>query len=583
MRLSTPGTFAVSIHLVGLLAVQGCHRPAARVTPLPAQTPPPVFAPSRPSVAQEPLPLAHRTRHEREAGVLSAMHKRVWARRASLPDIRRIASDVYPLICEAAQQAEVTPYLQAFARDNGLDLEQAREQWVAIEEADLLLEAGGNPDDISPAGASGVAQWMLNIAREQGLHIDFARSRQFTARIDALNWRIAWLTYLSRPDADQNLPSKPTLTPADFATLPALQQERETLREQRRQADDRFEPRKAVFAHARYLLRLYRKFPSKDWIFQAYHGGEWGAKKEIWFYLGQKPASYAEAIQSGNTGQRLTYEDVYFGITPHAHIPAFRYIYGRGDDHRHYWWKLRSAQEALALYHRDPTGFEQEWNRLLPGRRTEAVWYPDAPVHAIADLNALQSSQGKGLVPVTSAANMLVRPAPLDTPNAQWYAALQPSAKGALLLAVEAYKRAGGKTVLTVGDMTLTPQYSAQLKALHPPKPTLAPPYPPDPELKTLPGGGPPADFDYHTTGLAADILAPKTKWEREILEYALAYLEERQIVAVTEAKDYNEPRYHLVPNPRYTDALSKIGERRVGQRPVPVVLCQSRLPAYRR
>lgn len=96
---------------------------------------------------------------------------------------------------------------------------------------------------------------------------------------------------------------------------------------------------------------------------------------------------------------------------------------------------------------------------------------------------------------------------------------------------------------------------------MHPPKPTLAPPYPPDPELKTLPGGGPPADFDYHTTGLAADILAPKTKWEREVLEYALAYLEERQIVAVTEAKDYNEPRYHLVPNPRYADALSKIGQ----------------------
>ena len=88
--------------------------------------------------------------------------------------------------------------------------------------------------------------------------------------------------------------------------------------------------------------------------------------------------------------------------------------------------------------------------------------------------------------------------------------------------------------------------------------------YPPDSDTKTLPGGGPPSEFDYHTTGLAADILAPKTKLEREILEYALAYLEERQIIAVTEAKDYNEPRYHLVPNPCYADALSKIGENGV-------------------
>ena len=489
------------------------------------------------------------------------MHKRVWGRRASLPDIRRIAADVYPVISEAALQPQVTPTLQAFANDNGLTLDQARKKWIAVEEADLLLEAGGNPEDVSSAGATGVAQWMPNIAREQGLHVDLVQSRQLTGRIDALNWHIAWLTYLSRPNADPNAPGKPTVTPADASTLPALQLERETLRDQRRQIDDRYDTRKAVFAHARYLLRLYAKFPSLDWIFQAYHGGEWGAKKEIWQYMGQKPASYAETIRTGKNGQPLTYEDIYFGITPAAHVPAFRYIYGRGDDHRHYWWKLRSSLEALALYHRDPTALEQEWTKLLPGRRTEAVWYPDAPAHAIADLNALKAANGNGLLQVTSTRNIIVRPAPLDTANAPLYAALQSSAKGALLLAAEAYKSAGGKMPLTIGDLTLTPETSARLKALHPPKPSLLPIYPPDAELKTLPGGGPPADFDYHTTGLAADILAPKTKVEREILEYALAYLEERQIIAVTEAKDYNEPRYHLVPNPHYSDALSKIGQ----------------------
>lgn len=510
---------------------------------------------------QEPLPLEHRTREQREAGVLASMRKRVWGRRASLPDIRRIATDVYPLIGEAALQPQVTPYLQVLANDNGVTLKQAREKWIAIEEADLLLEAGGNPEDVSSAGATGVAQWMPNIAREQGLHVDLARSRQLTARINALNWRIAWLTYLARPDADPNAPGKPLFAPADVTSLPALQQERETLRAQRLQFDDRYDPRKAIFAHARYLLRLYAKFPSPDWIFQAYHGGEWGAKKEIWYYLGQKPTAYADAIRAGNEGQPLTYEDVYFGITPIAHVPAFRYIYGRGDDHRHYWWKLRSSQAALALYHRDPAAFEQEWTRLLPGRRTEAVWYPDAPAHAIADLDALKAAQGKGLLPVPSAGNLISRPALLDTENASLYAALQPAAKGALLLAAEAYTRAGGKTPLMVGDLTLTPEYSARQKALHPPKPSVLPIYPPDADLKTLPGGGPPSDFDYHTTGLAADILAPKTKWEREILEYALAYLEERQIVALTEAKDYSEPRYHLVPNPRYADALGKIGQ----------------------
>ena len=390
-----------------LSALAGCHRSANGVAP-PSIKPTvklatPMFAPAQPTVAQEPLPLEHRTREQREAGVLASMRKRVWGRRASLPDIRRIANDVYPLICEAVKQPQVTPCLQSFANDNGLTLEQAREKWISIEEADLLLEAGGNPEDVSSAGATGVAQWMPNIAREQGLHVDLARSRQLTARIDALNWRIAWLTYLARPDADPNAPGKPLFAPSDLTSLPALQQERETLRAQRVQFDDRYDPRKAIFAHARYLLRLYAKFPSSDWIFQAYHGGEWGAKKEIWYYLGQKPASYEDAIRAGNGGQPLTYEDVYFGITPIAHIPAFRYIYGRGDDHRRYWWKLRSSQAALALYHLDPKAFEQEWTHLLPGRRTEAVWYPDAPAHAVADLDALKTAQGKGLLPVTSA------------------------------------------------------------------------------------------------------------------------------------------------------------------------------------
>ena len=65
---------------------------------------------------------------------------------------------------------------------------------------------------------------------------------------------------------------------------------------------------------------------------------------------------------------------------------------------------------------------------------------------------------------------------------------------------------------------------------------------------------------------LAFDLLRPAAPADWKTLEYALGCLEERQIIAVTEAKNNNERRYHIVPNPRYLDALSKIAQ--TGQTP---------------
>ena len=568
-RLLSPGVFVAPVLFA--LTLAGCrHAPSGLQNgsgKTPPAAPPPVFAPVRITVPQEPLPLAPRTREQRADALIQMLQKRVWGRRASLPDIRRVADDVGPLVREAAAQPAVQPLLAQIARDRGQSVDEARTEWIAWEEADLLLEAGGSVDDVSTAGATGVAQWMPNIAREQGLKVDLAASRQLTARISDLNWRLAWLAYLARPDAAPDAPGRPAFAPGDPAQTVALQTERDALRAQRQLVDQRYDPRLAVFAHARYLLRLYARFPAYDWIFQAYHGGEGGAKKELRLYLGRKPASFAQAIRTGQAGQPLGYEDVYFGVTPHAHAAAFAYLYGRGDDHRHYWWKLRSSRLALAAYRQNPNAFAIQWAALLPGRRTEAVWYPDAPAHSIADLNVLRAANGRGLAPVASTPDLLVRAAPHDLLNAPAYAVLQMPAKGALLLVVSAYRQAGGKTSLVAGDLTLTPAYGAQVRALHPPRPSLLPVYPPDPAARALPGGGPPADFDYHTTGLAFDVLRPVTALDAETLDYALSRLEEQGIVAVTEARDNGERRWHIVPNPRCADALARLA--RTEQAPV--------------
>jgi hypothetical protein len=269
--------------------------------------------------------------------------------------------------------------------------------------------------------------------------------------------RIAWREYLLRPDADFNAPGAPRISRAQAAgELPALRAELEQLRAKRRRVDARYDPRRAVFAQTRYLLGLYRRFPSLDWVFQAYHGGENGVRRTLRFYLGPRwPGSAALAIRQGGAGGRpLRFEDLYFGTTPRARAAAFSYLYGRSDDHRYYWWKLRAAEQALARYRADPNGFNRYWEGLLPGRGKAALWYPDEERHAFPDLAALQTAHTRGRLVAVSArpGAFVVRVPPLAPADAaRWHQALRPEAKGALLLVAAAYKRAGGGGVLSVG------------------------------------------------------------------------------------------------------------------------------------
>lgn len=514
-----------------------------------------------PTVPEEPLPL-NLERELLTQTLLDSLRKRIMGRRESQQDIARVATQIGPIVAEAAQQLQATQMLGQMAQESGLPLEDVRAQWVALQEADLLLESGGDPEAVSVSHAVGVAQWLAGTAQAHGLPVNLKESQRLTRKIDPLKLQIAWYTYLQRPDADRAAPGAPAIAPAKVAAqLPALQQELEMLRAKRRKADARYDPRKAIFAQARYLLALYLRFPSPDWLFQAYHGGEAGVQRTLHKYLGSAwPGSAAIAIRSGHKGQPLRYEDLYFTTTPRAHPEAFAYLYGRSDDHRYYWWKLREAQEVLALYRRDPTGFERAWEALLPGRQEAAYWYPTAPQEALTTLPDLKAAYAsRRLISVTPQPEFDVRATPLDAQNAVWYAALRPEAKGALILVATAYRRASGKGRLQVGDMTLTQAYLTQARTLHPPPPPRGPFWPPDPDAQSLPGGGPSPDFDFHVTGLAFDLLRPSDPQQRKVLEYTLGYLQDRRILDWIEARDRGEQRYHVVPSPHYAAALARI------------------------
>jgi hypothetical protein len=480
--------------------------------------------------------------------------KPVMGRRASLRDVERIVTQISPIVEEAARQPEVESSLKLYAQDSGLTLDEARARWVGLEEADLLLEAGGNDELVSVANAVGVAQWIAETGQRAGLKVNLPDSQRLTAKIDPLKSRVAWLDYLARPESDPNAPGAPPVTPQEAARqLPPLRQKLEVLRAKRRAIDERYDVRKALFTHARYLLNLYPRFPSMDWLFQAYHGGEAGAPRLLKKFLGARwPGSTAVAIRRGHDGKPLRFEDVYFGARPKARPEAFLYLYGRGDDHRHYWWKLKAAQEAIALYRRNAAEFRRRWESFLPGRAKEALWYLDAPARAFAADAEIQSAVQKAqLVTIAPAA------AYAAAPGASAPHALRSEAAGLLRLIATAFRKVGGTERLRLGNLTVSPQTLARQRAAQPPAPK--PPLPPDPLLPRLPGGGLEPDFDFHTTGLAFDILRPSDDKQRKLLEYAIGYLQDRQILWHMEEKESGPRRYHVVPSPVLSQALATL------------------------
>lgn len=552
-----------------LIACAGCHRSAP---PTSTASLPVVYAPSLSpfrNVAQADTFPRDLSREEVRNRIIGRFRDRILSHRDVNEEAERMVREIAPIIEAAVQQPEAQDGLQQFADDSNIRLEEARKRWAALQEADLMLESGGDPDSLSTSYAAGVAQWLAGTAQGVGLRVNRKESDRLTARITALRCRVAWIEYLRRPDADHAAPGAPAFSPADISLLPELHSQLENLRAQRRSVDERYEPRAAIFAQTRYLLRLYPRFPSPDWLFQAYHGGEAGVRKTLHLYEGKGwPGDAAAAIRSGDNGGPLSFETVYFTCSPQSHAEAFSYLYSRSDDHRHYWWKLRAAQEVLSLYRKSSDDFRKKWEASSPGRRIEALWYPDASVESLPDLPALQSAVGqKKLIAVQETPEIAVRAAPDDLANARWYQALKPEAKGALLLAAAVYHQKGGKGRLEVGDLTLTQNYVTQAKRLHPPKPLPPPIFPPDPDAQVILGGGPPRSFDYHTTGLVFDILRPKNQQDRKILEYALDTLMDRQILDVLEAKDLNERRYHIVPHPQYAHLFTRIAQSGVAPR----------------
>src|SRR3954471_4786263 len=171
----------------------------------------------------------------------------------------------------------------------------------------VFLESAGRPDVIAGGdleGAVGLTQILASTATSLlGLHVDLARSRNLTARID---------------EATTNAQAR-------------------KLERARRRADQRFDPKFALEAAARYLQQAQKKFGREDLAIATYHMGMGNLDTILSRYGDDKP-SYAR---------------LFFDSAPMRKPRAYALLSSLGDDSSNYYWKVRAAREIMQLYRDD--------------------------------------------------------------------------------------------------------------------------------------------------------------------------------------------------------------------------------------
>ncbi len=547
-----------------------------------------------PAQAEEMAPLPEAAEPD-PASVVMAQRKRIMGRLRSLENVRRTATQIRPLVDRALAQSAVQPDLRALARMAGMQPDEYRRYFAGKQEADLLLESGGDPNARSVSDAIGVAQFLASTGRRAGLKVDLPASNRLSRSINELERQMEWLSAqpfpFSRPvppvlvrqlglavtlspapasaptsEAGDTVPSvvpAPASVPSAAAApvtwtrdqwLDYRRKQWRTLVAKRRTVDHRFDPVKAITAQSRYLVRLTRRYGGVDWALQAYHGGEAGASRTLGLFTASMGrSSFGSRSASFHA---VPYTELYRRVTPRATPAAFSYLFGRSDDHRYYWWKVLMAEQVLDLYRSDAAEFERQWQALKPGYSTDVVYYPEPASLQFEDNEALRVAYlSQELVPLPAgAAAWGIRTANLsvlEPESASLFKGLRPEAMGTLLRLGRLYREHGGKSPLTAVAMVQTNEYRRLWIARYPQQP--------------LPRGTP-RDPEYHSTGLVFDLQRPKEEWDRKVLEYALGRLYDSLRVSWRKENEAGSQRYHVVVNPSFRDEMIDYYRRAAGR-----------------
>ena len=212
-------------------------------------------------------------------------------------------------------------------------------------EALVFLESGGREDALTGAGvegAAGLGQIVAGTARELlGMHVDGARSRHLTRRIERERRR------------------------GHAGKVRALEADR-------RRADERFDPAKALAATGRYLAIAQRRFGRDDLALESYHMGIGNLEGVLRAFSGERSAAIAEVVRD----EELSWAEVYFDSTARRHVAAHRRLRAFSDDSSNYYWKLLAARDVMALWREDARRLDRLARAHTRKNSAEEVLHP---------------------------------------------------------------------------------------------------------------------------------------------------------------------------------------------------------------
>lgn len=343
------------------------------------------------------------------------------------------------------------PIIQKAATQNGISARTIR--------AIMYLESGGKLDLLSPAGCAGIGQFAASTARGYGLKV-------------SPQWRTLYRSYRT-------------------ASIPKIRQNRWN---KLQKADERFNPRKSIFATAKYLADSADALGGMEEAVAAYHMG------------GGNVSRVRKLYRNGNKQPKQDWGDIVLDVDPKNHPKTYAYLHNRlKDDSCWYFFKVAAASEASKLWKTNRKSFKSkvfayDWaaeHGRRPRLAKEFGWYKNLPNYSRDNVSPLVAARILRPIVAGKEFNLSIK-------EGVTYPYLTPEAAGAILYVASEVKKMGGKPLrLTDAFRTETQQQDYIRRGL----------------AKT--------EFTSHRAGMGIDLSIP-TGRTLEALQWSLTLLRAR-------------------------------------------------------
>lgn len=238
---------------------------------------------------------------------------------------------------------------------------------TTLMEAIAYLESWGDPKAESPSGPRGIMQISHGTAREMGLHVaQTIKYRTVKEKVQVRDKHNKLVTKVVRRKVPYAVPGR----------------------------DERLLPERAIPAAAMYLANMERRFGGRDWAIFAYHCGE-GCVSEM-LDLTRRAR--------GIPKDQVTVARMFFSASPAWNRELFEAVQMQmqRDYSPTYWFRVRRAEQLLALYRNNPESFTSlakeyrgEFSNTQRAQHRLSVWLKrdDLVYHSGDDVRAAMGTK----------------------------------------------------------------------------------------------------------------------------------------------------------------------------------------------